>query len=59
MQIGGDQYNRIWDGAYLDGEGLTESDCDEIMNDPVDLESHAQLQEKNRRACYDCGHEDG
>ncbi len=54
----GDQYNRSWGFACRDG-GHTEKECSNALNDPVDLGSHEQLQEENRRNCYNDGYEDG
>ncbi len=55
--IPGDQYNASWKYGCIDS-GLTKIDCDQIKDDPQDLE-HEALQEENRRKCYDDGFEDG
>jgi hypothetical protein len=55
---GGDSYNRSWDNACRDG-GYTENECADSINNPVNLGNHEQLQEENRRQCYDDGFEDG
>jgi hypothetical protein len=55
--IPGDQYNASWKYGCIDS-GLTKIDCDQIKDDPQDLE-HEALQEENRRNCYDDGYEDG
>ena len=57
-RIPGDQYNASWQYGCIDS-GLTKTDCNQIKEDPQDLGSHAQLQEENRRDCYDDGYEDG
>jgi hypothetical protein len=54
----GDQYNRSWGFACRDG-GHTNQTCDDARNNPTDLADHEQLQEENRRSCYDDGYEDG
>jgi hypothetical protein len=56
--IPGDQYNASWGYGCIDS-GLTEADCNDIKDNPQDIENHKQLQEENRRACYDDGYEDG
>jgi hypothetical protein len=55
---GGDSYNSSWDGACIDG-GHTENECNEIMNNPVDLGDHEQLQDENKSDCYYDGINDG
>ena len=52
------QYNRSWAYGCID-LGLTEGECNDIMNDPDDNVNHESLQEQNRRNCYDDGFEDG
>jgi len=56
--IPGDQYNRSWPYGCKD-RGLTDSECNEIKNNPDDNVDHESLQEQNRRDCYDEGFEDG
>ena len=56
--IPGDQYNASWGYGCIDS-GLTEADCNDIKDNPQDIENHEALQEENRRACYDDGYEDG
>lgn len=54
----GDQYNAGF-GYGCKDSGLTEQDCDDVKKGNDDLGSHKQLQEENRRNCYDDGFEDG
>jgi hypothetical protein len=56
--IPGDQYNASWSYGCIDS-GLTEADCNDIKDNPQNIENHEALQEENRRACYDDGYEDG
>jgi hypothetical protein len=56
--IPGDQYNVSWDYGCIDS-GLTEANCNNIKDNPQDIENHEALQEENRRGCYDDGYEDG
>src|SRR5918996_4216716 len=56
--IPGDQYNTSWGYGCIDS-GLTEADCNDIKDNPQDIENHEVLQEENRRACHDDGYEDG
>src|ERR671911_405410 len=56
--IPGDQYNASWGYGCIDS-GLAEADCNDIQDNPQDIENHEALQEENRRACYDDGYEDG
>jgi len=56
--IPGDQYNASWGYGCIDS-GLAEADCNNIKDNPQDIENHAALQEENRRGCYDDGLEDG
>ena len=57
--IPGDQYNSSWPHGCKD-RGLTEVECNDIRNDPDDIDvNHESLQEQNRRDCYDGGFEDG
>jgi hypothetical protein len=56
--IPGDQYNASWGYGCIDS-GLAEADCNDIKDNPQDIENHEVLQEENRRACYDDGYEDG
>jgi len=56
--IPGDQYNRSWPYGCKD-RGLTDSECNEIKNNPDDDVDHESLQERNRSDCYDDGFEDG
>ncbi|MGE5662376.1 MAG: hypothetical protein ACM3X1_09050 [Ignavibacteriales bacterium] len=56
--IPGDQYNASWGYGCIDS-GLTEADCNDIKDNPQDIENYEALQEENRRACYDDGYEDG
>ena len=39
--------------------GRSESECNDIMNDPQDLGDHEQLDQENLDSCYDDGYEDG
>jgi hypothetical protein len=55
--IPGDQYNASWKYGCIDS-GLTDTDCDNIKNNPVDVVNPKSLEE-NRRTCYDDGYEDG
>ena len=52
-----DEYNRSWGYACRDG-GYMPDECEGFKNNPSNLQ-HAQLQEENRRSCYDKGFEDG
>ena len=54
--IPGDQYNASWGYGCTDS-GLTEANCDDIKNNPQNIENHEALQEENRRD--DDGYEDG
>lgn len=56
--IPGDQYNAGFGYGCIDS-GLTKQDCDDIKEGDDDLGSHEQLQEENRRNCYDDGYQDG
>ena len=56
--IPGDQYNRSWPYGCKD-RGLTDSEYNDIKNNPGDNVDHESLQEQNRRDCYDEGFEDG
>jgi hypothetical protein len=51
------EYNASWQYGCIDA-GLTKIDCDQIEDNPENLE-HESLQEENRRQCYDDGFEDG
>ncbi len=52
-----DEYNRSWGYACRDA-GYMPDQCEGFKNIPSNLQ-HAQLQEENRRNCYDDGFEDG
>ena len=52
-----DEYNRSWGYACIDS-GLTKIDCDQIKDNPVDLE-HESLKERNTSDCFYDGFEDG
>ena len=52
-----DEYNRSWGYACRDG-GYMPDECEGFKNNPSNLQ-YAQLQEENRRGCYDKGFEDG
>lgn len=56
--FGGDSYNESWDNACRDG-GFTENQCNDSINNPVDLGDHESLQEENRSSCFNDGFEDG
>ena len=58
FETGQDQYNPSWGFACTDA-GHTEKECGDAINNPVDLGTHAQLEEQNRRSCYDSGFKDG
>ena len=58
LDNGDDAYNRSWDGACKDGD-FTESQCNDFINNPVDLGDHEQLQEQNISSCVNDGYEDG
>jgi len=53
-----DEYNRSWRYACIDG-GLTKIDCDQIKDDPVDVQDHEALQQENAQNCWNDGFEDG
>ena len=53
-----DEYNSSWDGSCVDG-GRTESECNDIMNNPVDIENHEALQQENGSSCLYDGRNDG
>jgi hypothetical protein len=55
--IPGDQYNASWKCGCIDS-GLTETECNNIKDHPVDAGNPKSLEE-NRRTCYDDGYEDG
>ena len=52
-----DEYNRSWGYACIDS-GLTKIDCDQIKQNPVNLE-HELLKEENTSSCFYDGYEDG
>jgi hypothetical protein len=52
-----DEYNRSWGYACIDS-GLTKIDCDQIKQNPVNLE-HESLKEENTSSCFNDGYEDG
>jgi hypothetical protein len=56
-ESGENNYNGSWKYGCIDS-GLTKTDCEQIKDNPEDLE-HESLQEENRRQCYDDGFEDG
>lgn len=56
FETGQDQYNPSWGFACTDA-GHTEKECGDAINNPVDLGTHAQLEEQN--SCYDSGFKDG
>ena len=58
FETGQDQYNSSW-GFVCTDAGHTEKECGDAINNPVDLGTHAQLEEQNRRSCYDSGFKDG
>lgn len=55
--IPGDQYNASWKYGCIDS-GRTETDCDNIKNNPI-TGNPKILKEENRRTCYDDGYDDG
>jgi hypothetical protein len=53
-----DNYNQMW--AYGCEDSLrTESECGELINNPVEIEDYEILYNENSRACHDAGIEDG
>ena len=52
-----DEYNRSWGYACIDS-GLTKLDCDQIKDNPTDLD-HESLKEENTSTCVNDGYEDG
>ena len=52
-----DEYNRSWGYACIDG-GLTKLDCDQIKDNPTNLENES-LKEENTSGCFNDGLEDG
>ena len=58
MKVGNDWYNKVWDSSCTK-TGRSESEYNDIMNDPQDLGDHEQLDQENLDSCYDDGYEDG
>jgi hypothetical protein len=52
-----DEYNRSWGYVCIDG-GLTKLDCDQIKDNPTNLENES-LKEENTTGCFNDGLEDG
>ena len=52
-----DEYNRSWGYACIDG-GLTKLDCDQIKDNPTNLENES-LKEENTSGCFNDGLDDG
>jgi hypothetical protein len=46
--IPGDQYNASWGYGCIDS-GLTEADCNDIKDNPQDIENHEALQTKSSK----------
>ena len=46
LEEGGDSYNESWGYACRDG-GFNENECNDSINNPVDLGNHDQLQKEN------------
>ena len=52
-----DEYNRSWGYACIDS-GLTKLDCDQIKQNPVNIE-HESLKDENTSGSFNDGYEDG
>ena len=53
-----DEYNAAWSYACIDS-GLTKLDCEQIKDNPVDIQDHELLEQEITQACYNDGLEDG
>jgi hypothetical protein len=51
-------YNWTWDKGCEDST-RTEAECNELINNPVEIDDFKALKGENDRACYDAGQEDG
>jgi hypothetical protein len=57
-KIPGDQYNASWQYGCINS-GLTKTDCDQIKDNPVDIQDHEVLYQENANNCWNDGYEDG
>jgi hypothetical protein len=56
-KIPGDQYNASWKYGCIDS-GLTKIDCDQIKDNPVNIQDHEALCQENAQNCWNEGYED-
>ena len=54
----GDNYNQLWTIGCKDST-RTEEECDQLINNPVEIQDFEALKAENDRICYDAGREDG
>lgn len=55
---GDDAYNDVWDVGCKYGSHI-EEECNDIRNNPVEIEDFSKLVGENNRSCYNAGFEDG
>jgi hypothetical protein len=55
---GDDAYNDVWDVGCKYGSHI-EEECNDIRNNPVEIEDFSKLVGENNRTCYNAGFEDG
>ena len=53
-----DQYNFTW-AIGCEDSTRTESECGDLINNPVQIQDYEALKGENDRTCYDAGTEDG
>ena len=56
---GDDAYNDVWDVVGCKYGSHIKEECNDIRNNPVEIEDFSKLVGENNRTCYNAGFEDG